>query len=168
MLWRHFSQSYNSLYESVLVPLSKMCKRSYLFAIDNTHKKLRQAVGGPWPMFLLHCFDFKRPDEPWRGRGPHDPTLFRPVTPLKALSPTLKTYTFILENVFFTKSQTCKGIPECERKLNLLPNLSLCHDVALNRSMRSMMKMKPVDCRGMAFTNVSGIKLRLATFQTSL
>lgn len=55
-------------------------------------------------MTLLHCFLFKRPDEPRRGRRPHDPNS-------DFFSNPWKTYTFLLENVFFTKFQTCKRSP---------------------------------------------------------
>lgn len=53
-----------------------------LFILD-WKKRCCLEVGGPLLVFLLHCFGFKRPAEPWRGRGPHDLTSLRSATPLK-------------------------------------------------------------------------------------
>lgn len=154
-------ESWNCLYKSVLVPLKSLSSCNVLFIIDETKKCNCQGTGSLFLMFLLHCFAFKRPAEPWRSRGPHDLTSFPPCDSSKRLffPPSPKTYMFILENVFLTKFQTCKKIPGCEREVNLQLKPSLAGDLALNIRTHSVMKMKPVDCRGTTSTNVSGIKM---------
>lgn len=97
-----------------------MCKKEFIQYWQIFKKLHCQEAGSLSLMSLVYCFAFKRPDEPWRGRGPHDPTSSRLVTPLKAFSQTLKTYTFVLENVFFTKFRTCKRIPGCEGELGFI------------------------------------------------
>lgn len=101
-------------------------------------------------------------------RDPHDPTSSRLVTPLKALSfsPWKPTRSFA-ENLFLTKFQACKQIPRRGRELNLLPDVSLARDVALNITARSVMKMKPADCNGNDLYKCFRYKNALATVQTS-
>lgn len=115
-----------------------------------------------------HCFAFKRPDEPWRGTGSSWPNLIPPCDSSKGfvLQP-LKTHTFLVENLFLTKFQTCKQIPRCGRELNLQPDVSLARDLALNITARSVMKTKPADCNGNDLYKCFRYKNALATVQTS-
>lgn len=93
---------------------------------------------------LVHCFAFKRTDEPWRGRGPHDPTSFCLVTLLKPFfSPV-----HILNKMHPTANlQTCQTV--CI--LRLEPSLWFAYNLAHNTSVHGMMGNKLVDSRKWLF-----------------